>query len=313
VREAALNRVRSAFDGVAAGPMAAFAYAPGGLQPAPASTDRFAIWGHAFGSFGHFDTDGNAARLGRSIGGMFIGGDGAVGDHWRLGALGGYSRSKFDVDALASSGSSDNYHLGVYGGGEWGAFGVRYGGAYSWHDLRTTRGVAFTGFADRLAAGYRAGTAQVFGEVGYQLGAGGMRYEPFANLAYVNLHTQGFTESGGAAALVAASQSTDTAFTTLGVRAQTTLVASPSEATLRGMLGGRHAYGDVVPTSIMTFAAGGNAFTIAGVPIAGDALVLDAGVDVKLTPAAMLGFSYGGQFGFGATDQSIKANLTVKF
>jgi outer membrane autotransporter protein len=313
VREAALSRVRSAFESAGASTMPVFAYASAGLQAAPASTDRFAVWGQAFGAFGHADSDGNAARLGRSSGGLFIGGDGAVTDHWRLGALGGYSRSRFDVDVLSSSGSSDNYHAGVYGGGEWGAFGLRYGGAYSWHDLHTTRRVAFTGFSDRLAAGYRAGTGQVFGEVGYQFGAGGARYEPFANLAYVNLHTHGFTESGGAAALFAASQSTDTAFTTLGVRAQTTLVAGPSEATLRGMLGWRHAYGDVVPTSIMTFAAGGSAFTIAGVPIARDALVFDAGLDVKLMPAALLGFSYGGQFGSGVTDQSMKANLTVKF
>jgi outer membrane autotransporter protein len=313
VREAALNRVRSAFDGVAAGPMAAFAYAPGGLQPAPASTDRFAIWGHAFGSFGHFDTDGNAARLGRSIGGMFIGGDGAVGDHWRLGALGGYSRSRFDVDARASSGTSDNYHLGGYGGGEWGAFGLRYGGAYAWHDLHTSRRAVFTGFADQLAAAYRAGTGQVLGEVGYQLRAGKVRYEPYANLAYVNLRTQAFTESGGPAALAVAAQSTDAAFTTLGLRAQTTLAAGPGETTLRGTLGWRHAYGDVVPTSTMTFLAGGDAFLIAGVPIARNALVLEAGLDVKLKPAATLGVSYSGQYGSGVTDQGMKANLTMKF
>ena len=147
-----------------------------------------------------------------------------------------------------SSGSSDNYHAGIYGGGEWGAFGLRYGGAYTWHDIDITRSIAFTGFSDRLAAGYRAGTAQVFGEAGYRLGAGGVRYEPFANLAYVNLHTDGFGETGGAAALVARSQTTDTTFSTLGLRAETTLVAGQSETTLRGVLGWRHAFGDVVPT-----------------------------------------------------------------
>ena len=63
----------------------------------------------------------------------------------------------------------------------------------------------------------------------------------------------------------------------------------------------------------MTFAAGSSAFTVAGVPIAQNALVVDAGFDVKLTPSAVLGFSYGGQFGSGVTDQSVKANLAVNF
>ena len=313
VRDAALNRIRSAFESVAASSMPIFAYAPGGPQPAPASTDRFAIWGQAFGGFGHIKSDGNAAKLDRNSGGLLIGGDGQVAEHWRLGAFGGYGRSKFDADARNSSGSSDNYHAGIYGGSEWGAFGLRYGGAYTWHDIDSTRSIAFTGFSDRLAGSYRAGTAQVFGEVGYRLGAGGVRYEPFANLAYVNLRTNGFSEAGGAAALVAPDQSTGTTFSTLGLRAETTLVTGQSQTTLRGVLGWRHAFGDVAPTSTMTFAAGGSAFTTAGVPIAQDVLVLDAGFDVTLTPTTILGFSYGGQFGSGVTDQSVKGNLAVKF
>jgi outer membrane autotransporter protein len=49
------------------------------------------------------------------------------------------------------------------------------------------------------------------------------------------------------------------------------------------------------------------------VPIARNALVFDAGLDIKLKPAATLGVSYSGQFGSGVTDQGMKANLAVKF
>ena len=51
---------------------------------------------------------------------------------------------------------------------------------------------------------YDAGTAQVFGEVGYRIDTASASFEPFANVAYVNLHTDGFAETGGAAALDAA-------------------------------------------------------------------------------------------------------------
>ena len=62
VRDTVLGRIRSAFESVAASSMPIFSYAPGGLQPAPVSVDRFAVWGHAFGAFGHINGGGNAAN-----------------------------------------------------------------------------------------------------------------------------------------------------------------------------------------------------------------------------------------------------------
>jgi hypothetical protein len=56
----------------------------------------------------------------------------------------------------------------------------------------------------------------------------------------------------------------------------------------RGTLGWRHALGDVTPTSTLAF-AGGHAFTIAGVPIARDAAIVEAGLDLKMTANGTLG------------------------
>ncbi|WP_348642098.1 autotransporter domain-containing protein [Mesorhizobium sp. B2-3-10] len=179
--------------------------------------------------------------------------------------------------------------------------------------LSTKRSVAFTGFADQLSADYDAGTAQMFGELAYKAEtSGGFKFEPFANLAYVSLHTDGFSETGGAAALTSAGASSNATFTTLGLRGSTDFALGGVNATARGMLGWRHAFGDVTPTSSFAF-AGGDAFTIAGVPIARDAAVIEAGIDMKVSPNATLGLSYSGQFGGGAFDKGAKANLSVKF
>ena len=51
--------------------------------------------------------------------------DAPLAQTWRVGVMAGYSRSDFDVNDRASSGRSDNYHLGAYGGGQWGALGLR--------------------------------------------------------------------------------------------------------------------------------------------------------------------------------------------
>lgn len=313
VREAALDRLRDAFDAVGAVRSPVMAYADGKQVAAAANTDRFAVWGRGFGAWGQWNGDGNAATVNRDIGGFFIGGDGLVTDTIRLGVLGGYSRSSFRIGDRKSSGSSDNYDIGLYGGTNWGAVAFRSGAAYTWHDLSTSRSVAFPGFADTLESDYRAGTAQAFGELGYGIEAGQVAFEPFANLAYVNLSTRGFSETGGAAALSGQSSNTDVTFTTLGLRASTSFALDNGVSmTARGMLGWRHAFGDTTPLSTFAF-AGGTPFSITGVPIATDAAVVDIGLDVKLTPNVTLGLSYGGQFGNGATDQTARGNLAVKF
>jgi outer membrane autotransporter protein len=278
----------------------------------PADTANLRAWGSAFGSWGSFDGNSNAAELSRSVGGFLTGIDGLVAENVRLGIMTGYSHDSFHVDGRGSSGQSDNYHLGVYGGTQIGALGLRAGAAYTWHDLSTGRSVAFPGFADSLTADYHAGTFQAFGEAGYRIDTMVASFEPFANLAYVNLHTDGFTEKGGAAALHADGQTTDTTFTTLGIRASTALDLGGMRATARGMVGWRHADGDTTPFATLAF-PGGAAFSVAGVSIAKDAAILEAGLDFAVSRNATLGISYTGQGGSGITQNGFKADFAVKF
>lgn len=173
--------------------------------------------------------------------------------------------------------------------------------------------MVFSGFGDSLKGKYNAATAQVFGEFGYGFNVSDARFEPFANLAYVNLHTNGFTEQGGAAALSSPSSNTDATFTTIGLRASSTFDLAGTTLIANGMLGWRHAFGDATPLSTMRFAGGGNAFSVGGVPMTRDAAVIEAGIDYALTPNATLGVTYGGQFGSGMSDQSARFNFDVKF
>jgi outer membrane autotransporter protein len=325
VRDAAVDRIREAFCAVGApatdrkfvATQTGFAQDPPDQKPRKSgcatAADRFTMWGQVFGSWGHTNGDGNAAALDHTTGGFFAGVDAPIFDGWRAGILAGYGQSDFNVSSRASSGSSDDYYVGLYGGTQWGALGLRTGVTYTSHDIRTGRSVVFPGFADNLTAGYNAGTTQIFGDLGYKVDAGGIAFEPFADLAYVDLRTDGFSEQGGAAALTGRGGDTDTAFTTLGLRASTGLVSfGEMSATARGSLGWRHAFGDIVPVSVVSL-AGGNAFSIAGVPIAVDAAVIDAGLDLHVTSQTTLGLSYGGQFGNGAIDQSVRGNFTVRF
>ncbi|MBY5436146.1 autotransporter domain-containing protein, partial [Rhizobium leguminosarum] len=312
LRSAVNDRIRAAFDGVGTSNGTIITYENGNLRAAAATTDSLAVWGQSFGSWGHTDGDDNAARLDRSTGGFFVGADAPVFDTWRFGAVAGYSRTDLNVKDRHSAGTSVNYHVGLYGGTQWGALAFRTGAAYTSHDISTSRNVMFAAFDNSLKGDYNAGTTQVFGELGYGMHAGNVAFEPFANLAYASLNTDGFTEKGGTAALTGESATTDATFTTLGLRTSTAFTMGGIHTTARSMLGWRHAFDDVTPLAAVAF-AGGSPFTIAGVPITRDAPVVEAGLDFQLSSSAVLGITYSGQFGADAIDQSVKANFNMKF
>lgn len=298
-----MDRLRVALGGTAANDSA---------QIEKRISESFGLWGQGFGSWSQQASNGNASGMDRSIGGFLMGGDALVWDNMRFGVLGGYARSGFSAGNVLSTGTADTYTLGAYGGGKWDAFALSGGLAHSWHSLDMARSVAFTGFSDNLSVAYSARTLQAWGEAAYSFEAGASRFEPFANLAYVTLSTNSFTETGGAAALTSASNVVDATFATLGLRAETDVAFGDMSARLHGMVGWRHAFGGA-PTAQMTFASGGNAFTIVGVPLAQDSLVLNAGIGINLTDKATLGIVYGGQFGSGVQDHSAKVNLNVRF
>jgi outer membrane autotransporter protein len=142
--------------------------------------------------------------------------------------------------------------------------------------------------------------------------AGGISFEPFTGLAYVNLDTDGFGEKGGAAALRSHGNSADAAFSTFGVRTETGFDLAGLNATAHGTLGWRHAYGDVTPDANLAF-AGSSTFGIEGVPIARNTALVSLGVDLDISDNGKFGLSYSGQFGSGIQDQSAKAKLSFSF
>lgn len=271
------------------------------------------LWGQGYGSWGHTDSDGNAARSGRSIGGALIGYDRSAGENVRLGLLAGWSRSQFDVAARNSAGHAGSVHLGLYGNGRWemgkGELALRAGGAYSWHKLETARQATFPGFADSLSADYNAGSVQGFAELGYTMKAGKLVFEPYAGLAFISLRSNGFTEAGGAAALTGHERTDSFTFSSLGLR---TTVALGESGTFRLGTGWRHAFGDAAPLSIHSFGSASQ-FAVAGSPVAGDQAEVEAGLDFAAGRGVRIGASYGGQFGKGASDHSVRATISVKF
>lgn len=338
VRDALLGRLRQSYGGsfsplaslTPGGPVLAYARTTndhpalgfGAKKTAMPAENVVAGWAQTIGAWGRSAGDGNASALSRSVGGFMTGFDANVGEMWRFGVASGYARSWLQADERMSSGTVDSYHFGLYGGGQFGALGLRAGVVHTWHDVETSRSIAFAGgegccasiFSDSATASFAARTAQVFGEIGASFFAGRAAIEPFANAAYVNVHTNGFTESGGAAVLTANGQWNDAVFTTLGARAAITYALSDrATITTFGMLGWRRAFGDTTPVMAMAFASGGTGFNISGNSLARNAALVEAGLNVHFSPTATIGLSYVGQLSDRVTDHAIKGNLMWRF
>lgn len=283
----------------------------GGAAPPPAYGAGLAFWSQGFGAWGNFDGDGNAASADRTLGGFMSGVDAGLGGGWRAGIAAGYSQA--DVDARLSSADVDSYHLAAYAGGRISELALRAGGAWTWHDIDTTRTVVFPNFLDRTEASYDADTGQIFAEAALPMGMGDTAIEPFAGIAYVHVNTGGFTESGGLAALSAAENDEDVGYSTLGLRAAATMRIDGVQVTPRASIAWQHAFGDVNPDLALAFNANGIGFGISGVPIARDSALVDAGVDLAIAPDATIGVSYLGQLARDVEDHGIKGRFDWRF
>jgi outer membrane autotransporter protein len=289
------------------------------LKAAPVTRGPvYAAWGQAFGNFGRTDGDGNAAALRHTTGGFITGMDvttrGSIGDVWRAGLAVGFQHTSVDVSDRSSSGGVETYYLAAYGGRQIGALGLRAGASYGWHDVSTNRSIVIPGFTDTTKGRYNANTAQVFGEVGYGMQWRQFAIEPFAGIAYVNLHTDSFVEGGGAAALAGAGGTTDTTYSTIGLRAAAPLPwRDLAGLVAKGSIGWRHNLGTGVPTAQLSFASGSTPFVVAGVPIARDAAAVEVGLEGQVWRNATLGIAYTGQIASSADDHGVNANFVQKF
>jgi len=284
-------------------------------MPAPIPQPRYGLWGTAFGSTGNSDGDGNAASLSRRSGGALLGADlmlyDAPGSSLKLGVAGGYSQSRFDLDARLSSGRLESGHAALYAGARFGNLRLDAGAAYSWSESDIRRQVAIRGFGDLLRLQRPGSVTQGFAELGYGFAFSGVALEPFAQLALIRVSTDAGTERGGAAALRVLSSEQTLGFTTLGLRAEAQIGAMPLFA--RAMLGWRHGFGELTPQARTAFLAGTTPATVFAAPIDREALVAEAGLDWRISSATALGLTYSAAIGERSRDHALKGRVEMRF
>ena len=303
VRDAVTARLRQAGEGLAGAGGPSVQDGAGGL----------AWWGQFVGEWGQQDSNGNAASTKSTSSGLLLGADHALGEHTRLGLVAGYTQTSLNTAARDSSLSSHDADLGAYIGTQFGNVGLRAGADYAWHSLRSTRFLTVPGLAGREAGSYDADTTQAFGEAAYRFTFKRATLEPFAQAAWVRLHTDAFQERGGAAALYGNGVSHTLGYSTLGARLAAGFPFHGNQRIdLHAMLGWRRAWGRTETASAMAF-AGGSPFVVDGLPVARNALAADAGFSVQVAKHASFDLSWQGQLAHQTTDSGFRGSFDWRF
>lgn len=271
-------------------------------------------WVELIKSGGTLDGDGNAARNEYNGSATLVGYDYRFDGGWRIGVLGGTGRSDSNDDRL-DKGRVKSRHIGIYTGQNWGGFGLSAGFTFARQDVDLERRIGFNGFSDRTRASYDADSKQGFVEGGYRFNAGAWEFEPYAQFAQVRVSSDGFQETGGAAALTGRGADSRVNLSTVGLRFNVNLKGSQQDdswLSLRGGLGRRHATGDLNPETSVAW-RGANAFTVQGAPLADDATLLEAGIAARLSANGLLELNYSGQIADEAHDHGINARYSLRF
>jgi outer membrane autotransporter protein len=74
----------------------------------------------------------------------------------------------------------------------------------------------------------------------------------------------------------------------------------------------QHAFNSVTPEATMAFQSTGVSFIVAGVPIARDSLLAEAGLDLAINRSVTLGVSYVGQVASNVTDHAGQGEVQLE-
>ena len=243
----------------------------------------------------------------------FLGGIDADLGGVRIGVAGGYSQTDIDIDARASTGDLATLHLGAYVAADAGPLRLRGGIGWSDHDIDTGRAPIFGGFSDLVMGDAGGSTFQAFGEAGYRIGGPARWIEPFVGLSAQRVRLDGFTETGGRAALALDDVSGTAIDGIAGARGAATIeLDGGTRIRFDGLLAVRHAFDDAPRLRGTTCAAGGPEVGIVGAPTGGASLVTRLGLSIGVL-GGRIGIAYSGTHAGDDRDYGVQASGSWSF
>lgn len=277
-----------------------------------AMIDPSLIWVHGAGRWTDYDGLDGGPGANLETGAVFAGIDLPVRPDFRLGVAGGWSASRFAMDDNSGTLDADAWHASLYASGASGNWRAKGIVTYERYDLSSRRPVALGTATAR--ADYNADHVEALGELGYVHPVGpDAAVEPYVSAGLSWAQVEGFTEKvDGQDYLSAESQEETWPYTLIGMRLMGAMTVRG--VTLNPMLdlGWRHVFGDTDPDLVYE-GLDGESFAIAGMPIAEDSLVVQAGFDAAFTSGWRTSVKYKGDLAETAQQHSVTGGVAMPF
>jgi outer membrane autotransporter protein len=276
---------------------------------APAPGRRWGVWVTGYGDFVNVGSDAFVKGYNYTTGGVTIGTDYHLTDHFVVGLMCGYAHTwtnlkpgSVDVDTGWGGLYSGYFNRGFY------VLGAAFGGGSSFATSRA----ALQGFANGSSASQQLST---FLSAGYDCHFGRLTIGPAAAVQYSYVNINSFSEHGSVAPVTVAGDSEESWRTDLGFRAWYNFQIG--RAGVRPFL--RAAWEHEYKESRLPITAGlvgfsGPPTTVFGPSLGHDSAVVNAGFSVQWTPCISTYVSYDGQLGRDRYDSNgVSGGFQISF
>jgi outer membrane autotransporter protein len=277
------------------------------LQPAP--ENRWGVWVTGYGDWTNIDNEGLARGYNYTTGGMTVGVDYRVLDHFVIGLMGGYAHTwtdlkpgSVDLDTGWGGIYTGYFNRGLY------ALAAAFGGGNA---VDTSRATVVGG---RASGSTDSQDFSTFGSAGYDFRFGQLTIGPTVALQYSYMNLDGYTEHSSFAPLRVSEESNESLRSDLGFRAWYIFQAGriPVRPFVRAAW--EHEYKEsALPVSAELVGFPGTV-TVYSPYLGHDSAVVNAGVAVQWTPTISTYVSYDGELGRDRYDSNgVSGGVQINF
>jgi outer membrane autotransporter protein len=270
---------------------------------------RWDFWATSFGDFVHVDSDFNARGYKFTTGGIDLGIDYRLTDHFAFGLMGSYAHTWSDL--RPGSIDVDTARGGLYATYFKRCFYIN-GGIYGGYNSYDSSRRGLQGNASGNSDGAEFST---FVSGGYDFHLGHLTIGPIASLQYTNVYVDSFREKGSLAPLSIHSDSEESLRSDIGFRAsyRWQVGTVQVEPFLKATWQHEFKYSSLPITASFANIPGPSA-TFVG-PVEGhDSAVVDAGISAQWTPCISTYVSYNGLLGRDRYDSNgVSGGIRIRF
>lgn len=273
------------------------------------------------GTMRDFDGDSSGPGYEDDSFSVLLGADYRLADNLALGAYLGYNHTNADFGGDGGNADLDSYRLGLTGT-HWNPLSDGTNGIKRSYYTTAHAGIALHDYAtDRKAFGGTAsGDTDAFefdlgAAIGYEVDYTDFVLTTELSLDYVNLDTDGFTETGSAAPLAIADDNSESLSSTLSLRFDFSRQIADVNVLPYALIGWRHEFMDDSSSVAARFAAspGVGGFTVKGANTYRDSLIGSLGMTALLSDGLTASVGYFGEFSPDFQSHSLSGSINFAF